>query len=157
MAGMRCGLAIGRPDLLAKLQLYGMNALPIMAVAAATTSLQDKDLVTQRKKMNSDTRQETFEWLAANNYKFTPSQSNCFMLDTGRQGKEVLAAMQKKNVYVGRVWPSWPTYVRVTVGTRADMEKFRTAYKEVMSSSTAGLEPLPLTKQLRDAPHTHLS
>src|ERR1700761_7988739 len=138
MAGVRCGLAIGRPDLLTKLQLYGMNSLPIMAVAAATTSIQDKDLITQRKKINTDIRQETFEWLTANNYKFTPSQSNCFMLDTKRPGKEVLAAMAQKNVYVGRVWPAWPTYVRVTVGTRPEMEKFRTAYQEVMSSSTAG-------------------
>lgn len=157
MAGVRCGLAIGRPDLLAKLQMYGMNALPIMAVAAATTSLQEKDLVAQRKKINADIRQETFEWLTTNNYKFTPSQSNCFMLDTGRQGKEVLAAMQEKNVYVGRVWPSWPTYVRITVGTRTDMDKFRAAYKEVMSSSTAGLEPLLLPERLRNTPHTHLS
>jgi histidinol-phosphate aminotransferase len=37
------------------------------------------------------------------------------------------------------------------------MEKFRTAYKEVLSSSTAGLEPLPLPERLRNAPHTHLS
>jgi len=157
MAGVRCGLAIGRPDLLAKLQYYGMNSLPIMAVAAATTSIQDKDLIPQRKKINADIRQETFEWLTTNNYKFTPSQSNCFMLDTRRPGKEVLAAMAQKNVYVGRVWPSWPTYVRITVGTRPEMEKFRTAYQEVMSSSTAGLEPLPLPERLRIAPYTHLS
>jgi histidinol-phosphate aminotransferase len=157
MAGVRCGLAVGRPDLLAKLQYYGMNSLPIMAVAAATTSLQDKDLIAQRRKINTDIRQETFEWLTASNYKFTPSQSNCFMLDTKRQGKEVLAAMAAKNVYVGRVWPAWPTYVRITVGTRPEMAKFQTAYKEVMNSSTAGLEPLPLPARLRDNPYTHLS
>ncbi|HEX3436809.1 MAG TPA: pyridoxal phosphate-dependent aminotransferase [Pseudacidobacterium sp.] len=157
MAGVRCGFAIGRPDLLAKLQYYGMNAMPIMAVAAATASLQEKDLIPQRKKINTDIRQETFDWLAANNYKFTPSQSNCFMLDTGRSGKEVLAAMAKKNVYVGRVWPIWPNSVRVTVGTRPEMEKFRTAFQQVMSSSTAGLEPLPLPERLREHPYTHFS
>ena len=157
MAGVRCGFAVGRPDLLAKLQYYGFNSMPIMAVAAATTSLQDKDLIPQRKKINADIRQETFEWLVANNYEFTPSQSNCFMLDTKRSGKEVLAAMAQKNVYIGRVWPIWPTYVRITVGTRPEMDKFRTAYKEVMNSSTAGLEPIPLPTRLRDHPYTHLS
>lgn len=157
MAGMRCGFAIGRPDLLEKLQTYGMNSLPIMAVAAANTSLQQPDLIAERKKINADIRQETFEWLTASNYKFTHSQSNCFMLDTGRPGKEVLAAMEKKNVYIGRVWPAWPTYVRITVGTRSDMAKFQTAYKEVMASSTAGLEPPPLSERLRKTPHTHLS
>ena len=157
MAGVRCGLAIGRPDLLAKLQTYGMNSMPIMAVAAATTSLEDKDLVPQRKKINTDIRSETFEWLTANNYSFIPSTSNCFMLDTKRPGKEVLAAMAKKNVYVGRVWPVMPTYVRITVGTRNEMAKFQTAFKEVMNSSTAGLEPLLLPRRLRETPFTHLS
>jgi len=45
MAGIRCGLAIGRPDLLAKLSNYGQNPLPITALAAAQASLDDPDLV----------------------------------------------------------------------------------------------------------------
>ncbi len=139
MAGVRCGFAIGRPDLLEKIQYFGMNAMPIMAVAAATASLQDKDIVPQRKKINADIRTETFEWLTANNVTFIPSVSNCFMMDTKRPGKEVMAAMIKRDVYIGRVWPVMPTYVRITVGTRTEMAKFQTAYKEVMNSSTAEL------------------
>lgn len=145
MAGVRCGLAIGRPDLLDKIQYYGMNSMPIMAVAAATSSLQDKEIVPQRKKLNADIRNETFEFLTANNVTFIPSQTNCFMMDTKRPGREVMAAMAKRNVYIGRVWPVMPTYVRITVGTRTDMQKFQAAYKEVMSSSTAelGLPEMP--------------
>ena len=145
MAGVRCGLAIGRPDLLDKIQYYGMNSMPIMAVAAATSSLQDKDIVPQRKKLNADIRNDTFEFLTANNVTFIPSQTNCFMMDTKRPGREVMAAMAKRNVYIGRVWPIMPTYVRITVGTRTDMQKFQAAYKEVMSSSTAelGLPEMP--------------
>jgi len=157
MAGVRCGLAIGRPDLLNKIQYYGMNSLPIMAVAAATTSLQDKDIVPQRKKINSDIRGETFDWLSANNYSFIPSVSNCFMLQTNRPGHEVMAAMAKKSVYIGRVWPIMPTYVRITVGTRTDMQKFQAAFKEVMSSNTAGLQIPELPARLRGNPFTHLS
>jgi histidinol-phosphate aminotransferase len=145
MAGVRCGFAIGRPDLLQKIQYFGMNAMPIMAVAAATASLQDKDIVPERKKINADIRTETFAWLAANNITFIPSQSNCFMMDAKRPGREVMAAMIKRNVYIGRVWPVMPTYVRITVGTRTEMAKFQVAYKEVMNSSTAelGLPEIP--------------
>jgi histidinol-phosphate aminotransferase len=139
MAGVRCGLAVGRPDLLEKISYFGFNALPIMAVAAATTSLREPNLIPMRKKINADIRSETFEWLTANNYKFIPSQSNCFMLDTGRPGKEVQAAMAAKNVYIGRVWPIMPTYVRITVGTKGEMQKFQAAYKDVMSSPTTAL------------------
>jgi histidinol-phosphate aminotransferase len=137
MAGLRCGFAIGRPDLLAKIQTYGMNAMPILAVAAATSSLQTPELVPQRRKINTDIRASVFEWLTANNYKFIPSQTNCFMVDTGRPGREVIAAMAQRNVFIGRVWPVWPTYVRITVGTHSDMDKFQVAFKEVMSGPTA--------------------
>jgi len=157
MAGVRCGLAIGRPDLLDKIQYFGMNSMPIMAVAAATASLQDKDIVPQRKKINADIRTETFEWLTTNNYSFIPSETNCFMLQTNRPGREVMAAMAKQGVYIGRVWPVMPTYVRITVGTRSDMQKFQTAFKQVMNSSTAGLELPDLPPRLRDNPFTHLS
>jgi histidinol-phosphate aminotransferase len=157
MAGVRCGVAVGRPDLLDKIQYFGMNSMPIMAVAAATASLQDKDIVPQRKKINADIRNETFEWLAANNFSFIPSETNCFMLQTDRPGREAMAAMAKQGVYIGRVWPIMPTYVRITVGTRSDMQKFQAAFKQVMSSSTAGLELPELPARLRDNPFTHLS
>lgn len=134
MAGLRCGLAIGRPDLLQKIQTYGMNSLPILSVAAATSSLQVSDLVAQRRKINTDIREATFSWLTANNYKFIPSQTNCFMVDTGRPGREVIAAMARRNVYIGRVWPVMPTWVRITVGTRSDMDKFQQAWKEVTNT-----------------------
>ena len=140
MAGVRCGFAVGRPDLLEKIGYFGQNAMPIMAVAAATASLEDPHIIPLRKKINADLRTETFEWLTANNYKFIPSQSNCFMLDTGRDGKAVQAAVAAQNVYIGRVWPIMPSYVRITVGTRSDMQKFQAAYKTVMSSSAAELE-----------------
>jgi histidinol-phosphate aminotransferase len=141
MAGLRCGFAIGRPDLLAKIQTYGMNSMPILAVAAATSSLQVPELVPERRKINTDIRNDTFSWLTANNYKFIPSQTNCFMVDTGRPGKDVIAAMAAKNVFIGRVWPVWPTYVRITVGTRSEMEKFQQAWKEVMSAPASASEP----------------
>jgi histidinol-phosphate aminotransferase len=134
-----------------------MNSMPIMAVAAATASLQDKDIVQQRRKINTEIRSETFEWLTANDYSFIPSETNCFMLQTNRPGREVMAAMAKQGVYIGRVWPIMPTYVRITVGTNSDMQKFQTAFKQVMNSSTAGLELPQLPLRLRDNPFTHLS
>src|SRR5437868_10385355 len=46
MAGLRCGLAIGRPGLIEKVSSYsGWNSLPVTAVAAALTSLDDAAVV----------------------------------------------------------------------------------------------------------------
>jgi histidinol-phosphate aminotransferase len=136
MAGIRCGLALGRPDLLKKLESFGgYNAVPVTALVAAHTSLLDTSLVPERKKLIGNTRTETIAWLKANNYNVLgDSQSNCFMIDTGRKGALVIAAMQKKGVIIGRTWPIWPLAVRISVGTPQEMAKFRTAFKEVMDS-----------------------
>lgn len=146
MAGLRCGLALGRPDLLTKLLPYGMNPMPVTGSGAANASLLEVDLVPQRKKIIADTRKDTVAWLKQNGYKVIgDSQSNCFMIDTGRDGRSVMVAMQQKNVYIGRTWPAWPNAVRISVGTPAEMEKFQVAFKQVMDApptAAATAEPL---------------
>jgi len=144
MAGIRCGLAIGRPDLLAKLSTYGQNPLPITAIAAAQASLDDPNLVPERRKIIGDNRRETISWLKASGYKVIgDSQSNCFMIDTGREGHGVIAALQAHKVYIGRIWPVWPNAVRITVGTADDMAKFRVAFKSVMDGPAYASTPAP--------------
>ncbi len=158
MAGIRMGFVVARPDLLAKIApLGGQNSLPITAVAAAKASLLEPGLVPTRKKIIGDTRRETLAWLNSEGYATTPSDSNCFMLDVKRPGKEVQAALAAKDMFVGRIWPAWPTYLRITVGTPDEMMAFRKAFAQVMSSSTAGLVPPPLPHRLAQHPFTHLS
>lgn len=157
MAGLRMGFAIGRPDLLKKYQAFGMNSLPITALAAAKASILETDLVAERKKIIGNTRMETLAWLKSEGYACTPSESNCFMLDVRRPGKEVLAAMAAKEIYIGRIWPAWPTQVRITVGTADEMMAFRKAFKEVMATNTAGLVAPTLPGRLAEHPFTHMS
>jgi len=152
MAGIRCGMAIGRPDLLAKLENFsGWSAMPITAMAAATASLKHEHLVPERKQLNAAIRQKTFDWLASQGYSYVPSQSNCFMLDAKRPAKEVIDAMAKRNVYIGRPWPVWPTHVRITVGTQPEMDAFHEAFQAVMkNSTTTGF--VPALKRRRSYP-----
>jgi histidinol-phosphate aminotransferase len=134
MAGLRAGAAIARPELLDKLGEWGATMMPITGMVAATASLQSKDLVPTRRRLIAQVREDTFNFLERNNYKFVPSVSNCFMVDTGRPGSNAVLAMRKEKVYVGRVWPVWPEYVRVTVGTADEMKKFQIAFSKVMSA-----------------------
>ena len=138
MAGLRCGLVIARPDLADKvLERGGYNFMPVTAVVAATASLKDPQLVPERRRINAGIRQRTFDWLDRNGYAYIPSQSNCFLLDTKRPGKDVREAMAKENVLIGRTWPLMPTHVRITVGTQEEMEKFQAAFQKVMKGSAA--------------------
>ena len=153
MAGIRCGMAIGRPDLVAKLESFsGWGAMPITAMAAATASLKHEHLVSERKQLNAAIRQKTFDWLDRQGYSYVPSQSNCFMLDAKRPAKEMIDAMAAKNVYIGRSWPVWPTHVRITVGTQLEMDKFQEAFQAVMKGQTTNSLATPLKTRRRSYP-----
>ncbi len=133
MAGLRAGAAIARPDLLEKIQPYSAGALPVTGMVGAAASLQVPTLVKDRRKIYKDVREDVFAWMDKKNYKYVPSVSNKFMVDTGRPGNQVVKAMQAEHVYIGRVWPVWPTYVRVSIGTKEEMARFKTAFAKVMA------------------------
>jgi len=138
MAGLRCGFAVARPDLLDKIMdRAGWNFMPVTALVAASASLKDASLVPDRRRINAAIRQETFQWLDRNGYSYIPSESNCFLLDSKRPGKQVIDAMAQQNVFIGRIWPVLPTHVRITVGTRDEMQQFQSAFQKVMRGATA--------------------
>jgi histidinol-phosphate aminotransferase len=143
MAGLRCGFAIGRPDLLERLDNFGGNFMPITAVVAAIASLKDPQLIPERKRVNAGVRGETFQWLEHNGYAYIPSESNCFLVDTKRPAKTVIEAMAQQNVMIGRVWPVMPTWARITVGTQEEMARFQEAFKKVMDGTAALPVPAP--------------
>src|SRR5260370_19667626 len=109
MAGIRCGMAIGRPDLLVKLENFGgWSAMPITAVAAATASLKHEHLVSERKQLNASIRQKTFERLDRQGYSYLPSEPHRFTPATKRPAKQVIAAMAARNARIRRLSPLCP-------------------------------------------------
>jgi histidinol-phosphate aminotransferase len=140
MAGIRAGFAFARPDLLEKFQsispeinLHTVASVSIIAAAGAGASLRDPSLVPARRKINTDNREATLEFLEKSGYKYVPgSQANFFMVDVKRPGREFQEAMFKEKIAIGRTWKAMPTYVRVTVGTSDEMAKFQTAFVKCM-------------------------
>lgn len=135
LAGLRCGFVIARPDLMQKIMLRGgWNPMPVTAVVAAKASLNEPQLVAERRRINANIRQQTFDWLDRSGFTYVASESNCFMLDAKRPGQQLREAMARENVLIGRIWPSMPTWVRITVGTEDEMEKFQAALQKVMKT-----------------------
>jgi len=136
MAGLRCGFAIARPDILKKMSdAGGWNFTPVTAAAAAMASLNDPTLVPERRRINTEVRQQTFAWFDRNGYSYIASEANFFMLDMKRPGKEVIDGMARQKVLIGRIWPVMPTCARITVGTQEEMERFQTALQKVMRNT----------------------
>ena len=128
MAGLRCGVAIGNPELIKKTRGFGINWNPVTAVSGAMAALKAPNVVPERKKINADVRDNTIAFLQKKGFTVIPSVSNKFMVDTRKPTREAVAALRKDLIYVGRPWPSMPTWIRVSVGTKAEMEKFQAAF-----------------------------
>jgi histidinol-phosphate aminotransferase len=134
MAGLRAGAAIARPDLLEKIRPYSAGAMPITGMIGATASLKSKNLVAERRQIMADIREDTFSFLTKMNVDFIPSESNCFMINVKRPGKEFYQQMAAQKVYIGRAWPVWANHVRVSIGSKEEMAKFKQAFAKVYNT-----------------------
>ena len=136
MAGLRGGMAYGRPDLLAQLAKFGRTGnLSVATMAGAAASLKvETALMKERIAINKRNRDLAFEHIDKIGASYIPSQSNFFMLSVkGMKGAQVGDAMAAKKVLLaGNRWPEWPEHIRVTVGTYEEMGKFNAALSQVM-------------------------
>jgi len=133
MAGLRAGMAIGRPDLLAKMRPFSSGGfLPVTGLACATASMKVKNLVEERRALCKQIRENTFSFLEKKGISFVPSQGNFFMMEVKQKGEDFAQKMAEEKIIIGRIWPVWPTKVRVTVGTQEEMAKFNQAVAKIM-------------------------
>jgi histidinol-phosphate aminotransferase len=134
MAGLRCGYCVARPELVERMRAQQTwDSLNIMALVAAIASVQDTEQVEQGRRRNTEVKNYVYSEIDKTGYKFIPSHANFMMIDLRREVKPVIAAMRDRSVQVGRVFPAMPNFMRVTVGTRPQMEAFVTAFRSVMS------------------------
>ncbi|MBA6141586.1 MULTISPECIES: pyoverdine biosynthesis transaminase PtaA [Pseudomonas] len=136
MAGARLGLAIARPAVLTALQRFnGRNFISLAASLGGIASLEQADLVSERKRTNQQILHSTTEHLRAAGYRCTDAQANCFMVQLGRPAQPVIEALARRKVRVGRVFQAWPDWMRVTVGTPQQMQAFLAAFEQVMTAA----------------------
>jgi histidinol-phosphate aminotransferase len=134
MAGLRCGYCVARPDLIERMRRHQTwDSVNIMALAAALASLQDGAQVTEGRRRNSAVKQQVCAELDRLKFKYIPSDANFLMIDLRRDVQPVIKALREQGVEVGRFFPTLPTHLRVTVGTREDMQAFMTAFQKVMA------------------------
>ena len=66
------------------------------------------------------------------------------MIDVKRPGSQIRQLMAQDGVHIGRSWPVWPSYVRVTVGLPSEMEAFQTSFKKAMDTHADAYNGPPL-------------
>jgi histidinol-phosphate aminotransferase len=134
MAGLRCGYCVAQPETIKRMHPFQMwDSVNIMALAAASASLDDSDQVNNGLKLNSEAKNFTTSELDKMGYKQIPSQANFIMFDCKRPVVPLIQALKQRNVQVGRLFPALPDYMRLTIGKRNEMETFLSAFRQVVA------------------------
>ena len=132
MAGLRVGFAAAKPAIIEKLSPLAMNIISIVGARAVVAALNDREnIVRERKASLAKTRRELCAWLRERNVKYIEPNANFLMIDTGRNAREFIGAMPKLGVAPGRPFPPLDNMLRVTIGTDAEMAKFRDVFWKV--------------------------
>jgi histidinol-phosphate aminotransferase len=132
MAGLRCGYCVAQPETVKRMHPFQMwDSVNIMALAAASASLDDVDQVNNGRKLNSEAKSFTTSEIDKMGYKSIPSQANFIMFDVKRPVVPLIQALKERKVQVGRLFPALPNYMRVTIGKKSEMETFVSAFRQV--------------------------
>ena len=134
LAGMRLGLAIARPEIIAALDKirdhYNLDRLAQTAVAAA---LLDQDYFQACVERICATREWFSEEITKLGYQVIPSSANyLFTSPPDRNGKRIYDALFERNILVRYFSdPVLSHGLRISIGTREEMEKTLAALAEI--------------------------
>src|ERR1019366_4929145 len=87
-----------------------------LAVAAATASLQDANYVDGVAREVAREREKWFQLFHDLKLNFTPSSGNFVFFETGVQNANFAAALLKDGVAIGRAFPPYDLWARISIG-----------------------------------------
>jgi histidinol-phosphate aminotransferase len=138
MAGLRCGYCVAQSRAIERLrERQSWDSINIMALVAATASLEVAEQVTKGRELNAETRAFTTGELERMGFQTIPSQANFIMIDVKRPVVPLIASLKQRKVEVGRLFRAMPNHLRVTIGRKAEMEAFLSALGEVTGPAPA--------------------
>jgi histidinol-phosphate aminotransferase len=134
MAGLRCGYCVAPSFTIERLRSHqAWDSINIMALAAATASLDDPDQVAKARRLNCETKTFLTSELDKMDYQTIPSQANFVMIDVKRPVLPLIATLNQRKVEVGRLFRAMPNHLRLTIGRKSEMEAFLSAFRQVMA------------------------
>ncbi len=138
MAGARLGMAIGSPGLIADLRAIQFSTNPFnvnaMTMAAGVGALEDKEYFEANCKKIIENREWTTAELEKLGFTTVPSQTNFILTKTAAIGGKALYQELKNRGILIRHFdkPRLRDYIRVTIGTKDEMQAFVSTVKQIL-------------------------
>ncbi len=136
MAGMRLGYAISSAENIAAMRRHhAWNNVNAAVAEAAYASLNDEAHVAAQRKLFNDTKRWLYAELQRDGRKYIASHTNFVMIDVSGDVAPVIRAFRERNMMVGRKFPSMPNYLRISIGTQQEMEKFMAGLRAIVPAA----------------------
>jgi histidinol-phosphate aminotransferase len=135
MAGLRCGYAIARPELISALAAARMSYPNICAVRAARASLADHAFLNDCRRRILASRTRITTELTRLQRAYADPQGNFVFFDTGMPLPRFTALMAERHILVGRHFPRYDNWCRITIGTEPEVASFLSALRAVTAQA----------------------
>ena len=135
LAGMRLGYGIAPVALVDRMRPHCSGSINALVKWAGAAALKDTASAERVRSVTLQLRKKTTAELEKLGFKVLPSDTNFFMVHLRRDVTPVIEAFQTKGVLVGRPFPPMVQHLRVSVGTAEEMDRFLTAFREIVARS----------------------
>lgn len=132
LAGMRVGYLIARPDIAARLSDAVMANTNTLAVEAAKMALTDVDFYKYSVARTRESKEIIYNTLDTLGMPYIRSHTNFVFFRTGRPIQQLIPAMEKEQVLIGRPFPPMYDWARISTGTAEEMHIFSKALTKVL-------------------------
>ena len=134
LAGLRVGFAITTPQIAKRLESYLTDSLNIIGLRAAIASYKDKRFQNFSIDMNNKAKKVVAEYLDTKGIQYLDSQTNFMFIKTDIEISDFQPAMEKHGVLVGRPFPPFTNWCRLSMAKPEEMQKFNEGFGKVLGS-----------------------
>lgn len=132
-AGVRLGIGYGSEAWIRKIREYMTGGTNQLAVAGAAASFKDMETQNFLRRKNQEALAITYDVFDRNNVNYVKSNTNFVFFETGIDATEVRQMFRDKGIAVGRPFPPFTNWCRVSMGKPEDMVYFAQVYEELFA------------------------
>lgn len=131
MAGLRVGYLIAKPEIANKIRQNLVAMSNVLAVEAAKEALQDEAFYKFSLAKNKEAKERIYKLLDHLKLDYVKSHTNFIFFHSKRDIRELGPQMLEKGVRIGRPFPPFYDWCRISTGTLEEVDLFIKAMLEI--------------------------
>lgn len=133
LAGLRIGYLIAKPEIASKIRSNMVAYTNILAIEAANAAMEDQAFYDFAITKNLEAKKLITDQLDQLNLKYVPSHTNFVFFQSGRPIQKLQKQMADLGVQVGRPFPPFMDWCRISTGTIEEVQQFNQALTKIYS------------------------